>query len=154
MFARTRSSLTAGGPTCLISIFSTTTPICAASSGSQPDASVQSSSEQRHRNNFIQLIVNRCILRADPGSAFKTCIGSQKGQVNVPSWTISLFGNQQIHRNRVRFTPVLFILIVSPLLGIVRVGFVQQPNHVSVLFDGARFAQVRQVRLSALVFFQ
>src|ERR1043165_7959709 len=111
MLARTRSSLTAGGPTCLISTFSTTSPVCAARNVSQPGASSPSSSQHRHRNNFIQLTVNRHVVGADFGGAFKARVGLQKGQRNITGRPVALFGNQQIHRQRIlllRGTVVVF----------------------------------------------
>src|SRR5437762_8206337 len=113
MFARTRSSLTAGGPTCLISIFSTTIPVCAASNGSQPDASIPSSSQPRHRNNFIQLTVSRHIFRADFGRAFKASVGSQKRQGHVAGGPVALLRDQQVHRRGFLFDSRWFGIVVA-----------------------------------------
>src|ERR1041385_2855325 len=118
MLARMSSSLTAAGPTCLISMRATLVePSWAQAAGASAHSS---QSPKRRHNNFIVARSLRHVFVAYFGCAFKSCIGFQERKINIARWTITLFGDQQIHRQRVlfgrRIAAAIFIVAIARLV--------------------------------------
>src|SRR5438552_2559919 len=111
MLECTRSSLTACGPTCLISILETRREVCARATGTK--ARIKKSPQSRKRN-FIEFSLARLsflislfsfqfskksvwhVVVAYFGRTLKSRIGLQKGQVHIARRPVALLGDQQI----------------------------------------------------------
>src|SRR6516162_1936316 len=113
MLARMSSSLTAAGPTCLISI----REIFDVGGCPKTGVSRAKSKIGPHRQSGVALIIawsGRHVFVAYFGRDFKSRIGLQKRQVDIAGRSVALLGEQQIDRHRFFFrTAAAFFILAA-----------------------------------------
>src|SRR5437773_1902165 len=124
------SSLTEAGPRCLIMILPTFGGVICARTAGRP-AKTRTSPHKRSRNFIVARSIWHVFV-AYFGCAFKPRIGLQKSQTHFARRTIALFGNQQIHRQRLFIGPAATGVVIVTLSGPVK-----QTNQVGILLNAA-----------------
>src|SRR5262245_58773531 len=127
MLARTSASLATCGPMFVMVILLIET--CAKA------VAVPSHAQTASKRNRARLFAWH-VVTADFGRTLKPRIGLQKRQVHVPGGTVSLLGNQQIHRHSILFLGAVVVFAAARL--------VKHCDQIGILLDRARFAQVRE----------
>src|SRR3954470_24293697 len=83
----------------------------------------------------LPLCFSRHVFRSYLGRVFKTGEAAEEGKIDVAGGAVALFGDEKVDRKDIRVLGRIFFLLAAFL----RIGFVEEPDQVGVLLDGAGF---------------